>query len=875
MARFSFSIAGRKKQPVQPPAPLYPPNSKALKILGSAPPNHGAPAVWEDVSSPITTKADDSFAITTNPVPASYTELGLRVGDFDDQHAVIANDDGVWGEKSDIISNSVRLDAMILPNPMETAHTASSELSRKSRSSSSTLRSWYNKSKSPLSISHQTSSSAMAKPFTPPHTPLGLASLQENIEGTAVPNKKELPGPHVFQTMPQEHDHDTADSVHNDSSTTLEMDRMLTSPSTSSSSFTLFPPPPRERREPSKRMIKGNTQVPGSGAPHASSRTTLRPRSRNGDGSPGLLPSLYNDYEEMSMRQVIRRQSSTPNLHAIKDDGRLALPQNAARGLDEDGANGMSSRCSLSTSKSVEAPRSTLGLFPHRPRPSSSPGGRVIRSEPSRHTKSLKSTQRSLQGKDLLENSVLMLSSDSEEDDEDHNMESQGSHKLSHSRSQGNRISSSSSEMCMANLDSPRIRRLTDSGSVASGPTSTYGDKAPTASSSGSSVISDQSTSYSAMSWQDESEYDIQEAQAITMIPARRMSDLDMEAKMKSSSAPYRVPSMDQMTPPLSPTSVDFYIRSAHSSIDGLASPTRLLILTQQEEMLISAFRHKQQTRRQTSMCQISEANKQERVSATKDKEARANSTFLLSDRPLPLAGGSADPLTDGDTAAAEGHCSQVPQKSRGSQGSQEFQPSTPCTIFDLSFPTPPSFRRSPHLRPNLMTGAQKPAVPAIRTSGFGDGVVVVPSSPSGPPPTVSLPALPKVQQRQPTRCSSSRKTVSASDAPDVSFSDEDDEHGPNLDDIRHWEAATSPFYAPRHADEGNYSHEGDKPAPLFKANLSAFPRPSSCPRRPSGIGKQSSESSKATIGEDVPRPDSPISPEYFPVSRTHTRYVV
>ncbi|KAG6015498.1 hypothetical protein E4U43_005204 [Claviceps pusilla] len=759
---------------------------------------------------------------------------------------------------------------MIRPNSSGTVPTPLAEQTRKTRSStssssSSTLRSWYHRSKSPLSLSRPTSSSAMTKPFTPPHTPLGLAPLNEDIEHIpTIPIKQQHPRPHGFQTVSQKHD--TGDTVQHESSTTLEMDRMLTSPSVLAPPFTLFPAPSRDLREPSKRVIRGNAQAPGCGTLHASADGTLRARDRN--ESPALLPPLDGQYEEISMRQVVR-QSSTPDLQATKDDGRLARPQTAAQGLYQYEANGAPRRSAASSCKSAEIPRTTFGLFPRRP--SSSPGGGVARSVSSRHTKTSKCTQRSLQGKDLLENSVLMLSSDSEEDDDDQNMElQQASHRTTTCwRNHDNRTSPASSDMGLVKLATAEIRPRANSGSVASRRTSHCGDQAPTVASSGSSVLSDQSTtSYSAMSWQDESEYEVQEGRAITMTPARRLSDLDMEVKLKSPSGPYRAPSMDQPTPPLSPSSVDFYIRSAHSSIDGLASPTRMLILTHQEEMLISALRHKQQTRRQASMSQISEANEQEKVTTTREKknEGRTCSTSTLADRSLPFAGHeSPDSLPS--TAAAEGHGSkgfQDCQTSQASQSSRARQPSTPGTIFDFSFPTPPSFRQG-----------SKPAVAPIPILSFGDASAMVSSSPSGPPPTIALPALPKVEEGRPMNCAPSRETVSTPGPSDASLFYDEDEPGPNLDDIRHWEAVTSPFYTTvlcSHEDCGHASQEGDGPDPSFKAESPALLHPNSSCRRPrNGNNRQDMVTCKPAIEEDIPRPDSPVSPD-FPDPRTYTR---
>ncbi|KAG5925807.1 hypothetical protein E4U42_003918 [Claviceps africana] len=838
MPRFSFTIGGRKKQSVQPPPPpqLYAPMSKAHKILGSTPLAHDTPVVWHDLSSSTTINKYGASAVTTNAA-AGHPDLGLQADEYDD------DDDDMSREKPYASPQSLRLDAMIRPNSVGTATIASTEQSRKSPSSSPTLRSWYRKAKSPLSPSHQTTSpSTIAKPFTPPHTPQGLAPLHEGAERTASTDSRHPSRPPRLQATSQEDD--ATVSIQDDSSTTLEMDRMLTSPSTSSSSFKLFPPPSRQFREPRKGMIKSHVPVPGHGPPGPSNGGMPRPNCRN--VSPQLLPSLHNHDEERRTRQVAR-QSSTPNLHATNLDGRLALRRNAAPSI----------------SQIPETPRTTLGFFPERP--ASSPGGRPARSICSRFTKTSRNTQRSMRGKDLLENSVLMLSSDSEGEDDDQNLDYQGLYEARYSTSQGNRTSSSSSDMYVATLPNSANRRRTDSGSVASRSVSLCGDQAPTVASSGSSVISDRSTSSSAMSSQDDSEFDIREARAIALIPARRLSDLDMEARMKGTSVPFRAPPMDQPTPPVSPTSIDFYVRSAHSSIDGgLASPTRFFVVTQQEEMLISALRHKQHTKRQTSMSLISEGNEQEKDTAQTSK-GRTSTKSPPMDRPLRFADTSSDSLSERDAAAAEvRHSNGFPER-------QGPQPGTPSTI-EFGFPTPPSFRQSSCLRPTRAADGRKPTVAPIRTSGLGDGVAVVPYTPSGPPPIVCLPALPQADQRELTSGSPSRRTASTQGSQDVSIlydDDDDDEPSPDLDDIRDWEAATSPVYV-----TSSWRQEQDRPRwggggqPVSPSGADSLLHPNSCSRWSNGKGAPSD----ATSGHDIPRPDSPISPEYSPMTRSHKR---
>ncbi|KOS22982.1 hypothetical protein ESCO_003791 [Escovopsis weberi] len=98
-----------------------------------------------------------------------------------------------------------------------------------------------------------------------------------------------------------------------------------------------------------------------------------------------------------------------------------------------------------------------------------------------------------------------------------------------------------------------------------------------------------------------------QENQAMTILPARRPSqaELDLEAARTraSDSAAARQESVprspDQLTPPLSPSSVDFYLRSARSSVDNPDLPNRIMAVTREEKMLISALRKKNQAMRE------------------------------------------------------------------------------------------------------------------------------------------------------------------------------------------------------------------------------------------------------------------------------------
>ncbi|KAH8712946.1 hypothetical protein HC256_006120 [Beauveria bassiana] len=100
----------------------------------------------------------------------------------------------------------------------------------------------------------------------------------------------------------------------------------------------------------------------------------------------------------------------------------------------------------------------------------------------------------------------------------------------------------------------------------------------------------------------------IQEARAVKMLAGRGPSRLERDAESSPDAAtpltnlppakklptPAHTPP-EELTPPLSPTSVDFFLRSTRSSVDDSGSHNRYMAVTRQEQMLLSAWRNKQQ----------------------------------------------------------------------------------------------------------------------------------------------------------------------------------------------------------------------------------------------------------------------------------------
>ncbi|KAG5948169.1 hypothetical protein E4U60_002255 [Claviceps pazoutovae] len=796
MPRFSFSIVGRKKQTVQPLARSTS-TSKAHKILGSTPPSVDTPApsaVWDDAPS-LSTNGNTPATTAT-----SLGELDLRADEYVDRKVTKVNADRVARESSNIVPNTVRLDAIIPSSLIDTDPTAN-ERPRKNRSSSA-FRSWYNKSKLPMPLPHQTSSSSgFANDFTPPHTPLGRNPSNDGVEVKAKDDALSL---HLLKSMPQ--GHVAVENARHDSSTTLEMDRMLTleTPSNLSSSWSASSS--GETCEPRKIMANEISPVPDE-AP----RSSRSGRGLTSDEGPGHWPSFGDDDEQTSTRHVVRRQSSTPNLAATYGD-----------------------------------------RPPVRQSLSSSPDRAACRRQSKAKTSRNEHFQQSLHDRNLLQTSVLMLSSDSEEEDDDHahNVGQLRMRRTSGSSSQSHQRTSLASGDIYIALPSLDSRRST-SGSFVSTPTTPCGDHAFTETSFRNSVMSDQSISSSAGTWQEEPGYDTQ-----GKMPARRLSDLNIEAKIRKSAAPYPDPSGVQLTPPRSPASADSHSRSSHSPTAGLASSARLLEVTEREEMLIAALRRKKQTRLQTSMPAVSEENEQANV-ATQQTTGQRFSTSALADgasRSSPAGDDSLDSLSEEHTT----------EQSLASDGSE---PGTPYRISDFAFPTPPSFRQK------RTTGVRDFTIPPLQLTRFSHGSLAVPSPPPLPTPTIRLPALPtSPKQTNKTKRKSlsflpSRETVTTSSRQDAPLAYDEDEPSPDISDIQEWEAATSPVYATSPWREQLHGNDKDVQSP--EADSLEYLHPNSC-WRPLDHKRDSGQSTKSNE-VSIPRPDSPISPDILPATRTRS----
>ncbi|KAH7312248.1 hypothetical protein B0I35DRAFT_411006 [Stachybotrys elegans] len=608
MARFTFPVPGRKKQP--PPQPLVPETmTKAHKILGTAAPlNIDSPRSWDDVSG-------ISVDVSESTPPTSY--------DDDD-------DDARWHDKAKAPARDEWADeSAIVPPRFKIDYTgdaldfSESSTALRNKPSSSTIKSWYDKSKMPLAISQQTSASAMAKGMpSKAHKMLDMDNAHTKIKAKRPPRLdfSSLVPSSTRHLLRSSQNHATDDFL-------LSPEYITKSPSALSSVS------PASGRRLRKKSTKETLRT--SSAEPTPSTTASSGSRRAKDGRFDELPDLYEHYEQMSFRQIMH-ESAEEEQHDVAPP---AAPVPAApipapeRKIEEDRKSAHSkvsekSDLILLQPRRYRDSKSLQHLAPPAAAPGLnigySPASDCAASISSGHTRTSKASAagRSFQDSDLQETSVLMLSSDSEDDEYldppaktpqssrdrrgsgiSESAHSLGQHSFASSRPSGNsekRSSRSGKRTSFATsntyLTIPN-RRDSQLAFYESGTTtgSVMGLQLQQYSSAAS--VHSASSAHSAPAWQSRSDYGIREVPMES--PEEGLDDEDLDGTCDSSSR-HDSSAAGQPTPPLSPSSVDFYIRSARSSIDGPGSHNRFMAVTHQEQMLLAALRNKRQEMRDT-----------------------------------------------------------------------------------------------------------------------------------------------------------------------------------------------------------------------------------------------------------------------------------
>jgi hypothetical protein len=595
MRKFNFSRPARKKpQEPQPPAPPMMPMSKAHKILGSTPLSIDASSIHSTPQPTINVASSGFENSTLDELDFDLSSGQMRMARAD---AELRKERGPSPSnlRLSALADSVGFGAMALPGTLKKAQ------------SSSTIKSWHDKSKHSRSISRQASIPIMNNGLSAKtHHFQDSDNTNESAKLRKKPPKLEFSSAGPTPRLSKKESDTFNPNLSNSSAKTPTLSSPFSTPSHRQSDLRgMF----KRRTKDSFRSFHTEQSPPGTGE----ARRMTTQLSDNG------LSTLYDHYEQMTFR------------HGFDDDDDLT--NNTVQRTDP--ADGRTE------GEWREVPRQNLDWL-HKPISesneaktmaqsdySSSPGDGA-RSVSSRHTRTSRAsriTDGGMVEADFQEKSVLILSSDSEEDDDgrsstrDHIPLPHPTRPLpevpkSRSRQPSGRepgvANNKKTSFAPANTyiaipGTDRKQRHSPSPSRLSLP---YRDGAR-APSPKPSLVSTNSTG-SGMTGQVG--YGAEDSPPVTVLPARRPSQAEMDrqkalalltsgagSSLRRESLATSSDQPDEPTPPLSPSSVNFYLRSARSSIDDSGSQGRVMTLTRQEEMLISALRKKTQAMREKS----------------------------------------------------------------------------------------------------------------------------------------------------------------------------------------------------------------------------------------------------------------------------------
>ncbi|KAH8902120.1 hypothetical protein BR93DRAFT_369658 [Coniochaeta sp. PMI_546] len=658
--KFTFPVPGRKqRKPVpSPPADISAPLTKAQKILGTGELNVDSRAISKDHSRFWETKSNSGISISISESTVSHandTGLGRldegevvhgvsgRHARFEDESAIIPRARHGTGSKGNTALSGAGIDTI----------TDASSLRR--QRSSSTINTYYDKSKVPLSISQQTASSAMAKGLP------AKASALLDMDGSypsqpKVPKKKpsRLDLSYLLPKSMSSKHLTPPDVLHKN--LVLGPDLVTRSPSVMSVSPDIAPPPIQQRTDRKLRKKLTLETLRGDQLEQMiKAEESPAPKMRTAS-SVNELHNLYEHYEQRSFDEMMGTQPAV----ASTDGGSPRSPRRESSHPSAPGGraflspySNQASRTALasregpiSQASGAETPMTSLmtpSSLKYPPTDSAS-----ISSRHTRTSKASKRTDRSMTDLDLRQNSVLSLSSDSEDDYEDRPntslsaprrpsdaLPSPTSPNLSSfpqpPSPQAVEASSNNLPLRHAGPVSPDSRGQfvpLDSSSLNTGVTppkiaartsslfASSGGNQKTVRSrfSLASTATAKSTATSNTINPARSEDPIQEFRPIAFIPAQGFRHGRNSLQQPPHGRAARLSNASDQSTPLSPTSIDFYLQSQHnsmafdsgsirsgmsmrssiaSSVAGDDGNGRFIAVTRQEEMLLAALRNK------------------------------------------------------------------------------------------------------------------------------------------------------------------------------------------------------------------------------------------------------------------------------------------
>ncbi|OLN87004.1 hypothetical protein CCHL11_06505 [Colletotrichum chlorophyti] len=630
-SKFTFPVPGRKQKP--PFGPIVSgPMSKAQKILGTAEINIDAPRLWDTASnSGISVSVSES---TATYIPSERNSVLRNEG------MACAGDNRAqtqWEQESEIVPAYLtnRFSQLNTTDGGQRDFTETCSLAR--RSSMSTITSWYDKAKMPLSISQQTSSSAMAKGL--PQKASEVLDIEGQANNTIAPSdskSKKRPGRLDLSPLLGRHKQNS----HKDKSEpqredfVLGADYVTRSPSLSSILSPQATPPPISQRT-EKKLSRKSTFERLNNSMH-SGRPRTGSSSRRGASDISPLPNLYEHYEQMSFDQVLGHDGPlavsdpalisagrTPLRSPTMTDQKKPVLKPAVRYYE---GTALPSQVSHDRFRDPPNSRGHTGTSADQDCASS------VSSRYTKTSKASKRTSQSLNGSDLMEKSILSLSSDSEDDFFPDSVskstgESRGSDAgslaPSSSRStrsrdapsvgQSSKRSVKHASFAPANTyltipsKSPPSKPTSFNPRTSSLPPTRYEPPVPSKRSSSRFSTLSTSTTNSVGEWQNRPGYGVQEARAVAVLrpqDSRPSPERMVEPPARMLSTKSSVHSADQPTPPLSPTSVESLMASGSAADAHGSADSRFMAVTRQEEMLLAALRMKRARMRESILAE-------------------------------------------------------------------------------------------------------------------------------------------------------------------------------------------------------------------------------------------------------------------------------
>ncbi|KAK0628743.1 hypothetical protein B0T17DRAFT_491101 [Bombardia bombarda] len=434
-SKFSFPIPGRRHKQaaaVQPPLPPPPPPSsqqtghltKAQRILGTGQISIDSPTPSADSKWTWDAKSNSAISIAVSETTLGHIDggsAGLGIVHEGEVSGPSARRREVrWDDESEIIPRGYNRQSSMQVGEMGHDMTDASSLRR--RQSNSTISSYYDKSKQPLSISQQTSNSAMAK-----GVPSKVQALLD-VNGSLEPKKEKKKKPAMLdlsyllsKSRSQKHLKPDPAPHH-----FLGPDMITKSPSVISLS-----PDPSQAPSKHRRLGRKATKESLRDVPPAQEAPSLPqappPPSKRQPPATANLHNLYDHYERRSFVGVMGEEEEIYKTQGSRF-ATISDPQDRSHPMPLPKPQGTaflspfpagSSRMSHVTAKQhlptgiqdMSQTNATSPLSMTCPPTDSA----SISSRHTRTSKASKRTDRSLTDLDLQKNSVLSLSSDSED----------------------------------------------------------------------------------------------------------------------------------------------------------------------------------------------------------------------------------------------------------------------------------------------------------------------------------------------------------------------------------------------------------------------------------------------------------------------------